>query len=1032
MNTTDKAPLSPTQSHLFQPLYRTDEKTHVSGMMETYRLPDAVLEDALQRACGMITHIRSSTRQINRIETILSVYKLSEPEGLALMCLAEALLRIPDTPTQVAFIRDKLTDIPWLSRIGDGQGVLADLSALGLGAASSFLKWGQNRWLEPLAKRVSDPTIRRVVLGIIRLMGHQFVMGETIDKALARAGQSPESRHSFDMLGEGAKTMADADRYVRSYEQAIAAIGQAQMSSPSLPLEAIPSISIKLSALHPRYELTKPERLRNELYDRIHHLSVLARNAHIGLTIDAEESERLEPSLALFERLALDEAFRGWDGLGLAVQAYQKRALGVITWITDLAERSHHRFPLRLVKGAYWDSEIKKCQERGLSDYPVFTRKEHTDISYLSCAQKMLAAPTAIYPQFATHNALTASIIFSLAKNQPFEFQRLHGMGESVYAADPQIAAVPCRVYAPVGYHRDLLAYLVRRLLENGANSSFVNNVLDSAIPLEALLQDPYSQTDATPHPKLPLPRHLYGPARLNAKGIDLWNPKILEKIYKNIEKGFTAIQAYPSVSSAARTDAQVVTSPQNPDVTLGYVTMATAKEAEETLKKAINGFTSWGQTSVEERASILEKVADKLETSAQDLITLLVWEAGKTVSDAVSEVREAVDFCRYYAQEARRLMVEPTTLFGPTGETNQLYLSGRGVFACISPWNFPLAIFIGQISAALVTGNVVIAKPAQQTSLIAYKVCELMYGCGIPRHALFYLPISGALMGQKIIAAPRLGGVAFTGSTAVGQQINRTLSEREAPIVPLIAETGGLNAMIVDSTALPEQVVQDVLTSAFQSAGQRCSALRVLCVQEDIFETVQKMLIGALKEWQVGAPQDICADSGPLIDSAACARIQEQTARLSGKGASKIFEHPHIPTHGSFLAPQIWQASELSVVDEEIFGPVLVMIPFAAATLPTVVHQINALGYGLTLGVHSRLEKTIAFISQTARVGNIYINRSMIGAVVGVQPFGGEGRSGTGPKAGGPHYLTRFIVERTVSRDTTAAGGNASLLVSL
>ena len=842
----------------------------------------------------------------------------------------------------------------------------------------------------------------------------------------AAASEARGFRHSFDMLGEGARTAADATRYRVAYETAIAALGtRAQGKS----LLAAPGISIKLSALHPRYEPAQHARVMRELLPVVQTLAEAACVQGIGFTIDAEEAERLELSLELFAALASAPSLAGWEGLGLAVQAYQKRALSVVQWLEQLGARCGRRIFVRLVKGAYWDSEIKRTQERGLVDYPVFTRKAATDVSYLACARELLRSPH-LFPAFATHNALTVATILEWAGNaRDFEFQRLHGMGGGLYEAlladDPTLA---CRTYAPVGRHDDLLAYLVRRLLENGANSSFVQQVQAADAPIAPLLMDPVDATiavEAAPHPHIPLPRDLYGAGRINSAGIDLSDSTVVAPLMSALDAAWAKPWTASGLLDGVAVGEQVVTviDPARTDRIIGAARCVTPADTARMVVSATAAQTAWNATPVGERAACLRRAADLLEARRVEFMALAIREAGKTIPDAVGEVREAVDFLRYYAGRAEADF-QPLALPGPTGEANRLTLAGRGVFASISPWNFPLAIFIGQVGAALVAGNAVVAKPAPQTPLIAYHATCLLHEAGIPP-AVLQLALGGTDVGQALVAHPAVRGAAFTGSTAAAKSIARALAASEGPIVPFIAETGGQNALIADSSALPEQVVADVLTSAFQSAGQRCSAARVLFVQEESADRMLGMLTGAMRELVVGDPASLSTDVGPVIDEAALRRLEAHVVAMG----SRVLDRGTVPTSGWFFPPTLIALDRLDTLQGEVFGPVLHVVRWRAGQLDSVIDVINATGYGLTLGLHSRIGASVARVCERARVGNIYVNRSLIGAVVGVQPFGGEGLSGTGPKAGGPNYLKRFATERVVSIDTTAAGGNASLM---
>ncbi|HRQ63546.1 MAG TPA: bifunctional proline dehydrogenase/L-glutamate gamma-semialdehyde dehydrogenase PutA, partial [Xanthomonadaceae bacterium] len=835
------------------------------------------------------------------------------------------------------------------------------------------------------------------------------------------------------MLGEAALTAPDAERYLRAYRDAIAAIGKVADKGDVI---AAPSVSVKLSALHPRFERAKRERVLTELTPKVLELARLAMAQGIALTIDTEEADRLEVTLDLLEAVFSAPELAGWNGFGLALQAYQKRAPYVIDWLVELAERHQRRWCVRLVKGAYWDSEIKRAQELGLAHYPVFTRKANTDVSYLACAKRLLARPDCFYPQFATHNAHTIAAVHHLAGDTPFEFQRLHGMGDDLYeeVIGEKHLNVPCRVYAPVGSHEDLLPYLVRRLLENGANTSFVNRISDESLAIADLVADPVDIVKgyaSIPHPRIPLPRDLYGTHRRNSSGFNLASEEELARLAEAIAKATAAAEAAPLVPGATRSQETVaVTSPIDRREVVGQWRPADADMVDKALDNAVRAQPDWDALGGEARAAILDRAADLIEANAGELLALLTREAGKTIPDGIAEVREAADFCRYYAAEARRLFAEPELLAGPTGETNRLFMHGRGVFVCISPWNFPLAIFAGQIAAALVTGNTVIAKPAEPTNLIGHRAVRLLHEAGVPREVLQFLPGDGATVGRRLTADPRVAGVAFTGSTETARAINRSLADRDAPLATLIAETGGQNAMIADSSALPEQLVKDIVQSAFGSAGQRCSAARILLVQADVADKVIEMLAGAMDQLKVGDPGQLSTDVGPVIDEASHRILAEHATRMDAE--ARLIRRVELAdecAHGCFFAPVAYEIDALSRLTREVFGPVLHVLRYKAKELDAVLDALNATGYGLTLGVHSRIDSTVEKITRRVRAGNRYVNRNMIGAVVGVQPFGGEGLSGTGPKAGGPHYLPRFCTERTLTINTTASGGNASLL---
>jgi RHH-type proline utilization regulon transcriptional repressor/proline dehydrogenase/delta 1-pyrroline-5-carboxylate dehydrogenase len=986
------------------------------------------------RAGELVAAVRARASGAVGLDAFLQEFSLSSREGVVLMCLAEALLRIPDAETADQLIRDKLGDANWESHLGHSDSLFVNASTWALMLTGRIMRFeavaeqGLTGTLKRLIAASGEPVIRRAVGAAMRILGRQFVMGRTIDEALARAApDEPKGwRHSYDMLGESARTAADARRYLDAYAAAIAAIGHA--SGGRGPVDG-PGISIKLSALHPRYELAQAARVRAELGPRLIELARLAKQVGIGMTVDAEEAERLELSLELIESVMAEPALKGWEGFGLAVQAYQKRALPLVALLIERARAHRRRLMVRLVKGAYWDSEIKRAQERGLAVYPVFTRKASTDVSYLACARAMLAAEREIYPQFATHNAHSLAAILEFAGLRAFEFQRLHGMGELLYG-EIVTPTRPCRVYAPVGSHEDLLPYLVRRLLENGANTSFVNRLADDAAPIAQVVADPVAAVallKSKPHPRIVAPRDLYAPERVNAAGIDLHDRGALAALDRGLEAA--ARRDWQAASAGARGAARDVLDPADRRRRIGGVIEATREDVDGALAAALAAARRWDALGGEARAAILERAAAHYEREHAALMHLVVREGGRTIPDALSELREAVDFLRYYAAQARRNFAGQRELPGPTGGRNTLALHGRGVFACISPWNFPVAIFTGQVAAALAAGNAVMAKPAEQTPLAAALCVALLHEAGVPREALALLPGDGRI-GAMLVKDPRVAGVAFTGSTDVARIINQTLATRGGPIAPLIAETGGLNAMIVDSSALAEQVVADTLASAFNSAGQRCSALRLLCLQDDIAPKVLEMLAGAMAELTIGDPGRLATDIGPVIDDDAKRMLEAHVATM--RGTARVVAACRLPpdcAHGSFVAPVAIEIASAAELTREIFGPVLHVVRWSRARLDALIDLIDGSGYGLTLGVHSRVDSTVEHVLARARVGNIYVNRNMIGAVVGTQPFGGEGLSGTGPKAGGPHYLQRFAVERSVAIDITAQGGNASLL---
>jgi len=979
----------------------------------------------------LIEGIRARAGGLGGIEDFLHAYSLSTKEGLALMVLAEALLRVPDAATADRLIEDKLATGEWSSHHVKSSALLVSASAWTLGITARIIHPGEtpDTILESLIKRLGIPAVRAATRQAMRLLASHFVLGQTIEDALARAHSQPMLRYSFDMLGEGARTQPDAGRYFAAYAHAIDAIAASAGDAGNRP-----GISVKLSALYPRFEAVSHERVLAELVPKVLELARPARHHGLNFTVDAEEADRLELTLDVIAAVLADSSLRGWDGFGLAVQAYQKRACAVIDWLEQTARRLRCRLTVRLVKGAYWDTEIKRAQERGLADYPVFTRKAMTDLCYTACTRKLLAARPWLYPQFATHNALTvASVIEDAGGVEGYEFQRLHGMGEVLYqfllADYPQAA---CRVYAPVGGHRDLLAYLVRRLLENGANSSFVSVAADPAVPIATILERPQSRI-AEPararNPRIPLPRDLYAPERRNSSGVEFGDRMALDALLAEIRDARPSIEAVPLVDGTSRTGTErSVFSPIDGKV-IGRVAEANDAVAAAALAAAHAGFAAWSATALDVRAAALVRASDLLEAQRGRLIALLQAEGGKTLDDAVAEVREAVDFCRYYAVEARRSL-SPRPLPGPTGEANQLRYRGRGVFVCISPWNFPLSIFLGQITGALVAGNAVVAKPAEQTPLVAAEAVRILHEAGVPPSALHLLPGDGKV-GAALVADPRVEGVAFTGSTEVARTINRTLAAKDAAIVPLIAETGGINPMIVDATALPEQVTDDVVTSAFRSAGQRCSALRLLCVQEDVAESIVEMIAGAARELTLGDPREPSTHVGPVIDAEAKEKLDRWIADKEREGRVRFrwdWFKP-LPGKGTYVPPAIIMLDRAGDLRQEVFGPILHVVRWRADELDALLDEIAANGYALTLGIHSRIDAAVDHIVGRLSHGNVYVNRSMIGAVVGTQPFGGSGLSGTGPKAGGPNYLERFAAEQVVTVNTAAAGGNASLL---
>ncbi|MFO7859228.1 MAG: bifunctional proline dehydrogenase/L-glutamate gamma-semialdehyde dehydrogenase PutA [Ectothiorhodospiraceae bacterium] len=1028
--------------HAVRSAYLADETATVEQLLAEAASDQGHQSAVAETATGLVEHVRAHRVEQGGVDALLHEYDLSSKEGVVLMCLAEALMRVPDSGTADQLIQDKITAGNWESHLGHSESTFANASTWGLMLTGRVVRFDErttsdlSSTMRRMVQRSGEPVIRRAIRHAMRIMGRQFVIGRDIREALKRAREDEAQgyRHSFDMLGEAARTAADAERYDASYRSAIQAIARAGQGRNVLDA---PGISVKLSALHPRFETGQFHRTRDILVERLGHLAEMARDADMNLCVDAEEADRLDLSLDVIEAVASDRSLAGWQGFGLAVQAYQKRAAPLIDWLVDLAERHDRRLMVRLVKGAYWDSEVKRAQEAGHPDYPVFTRKATTDVSYLACARRMLrAGPERIYPQFATHNAHTMAWVMHEAGDAPYEFQRLHGMGEALY--EPLVSptsgpAYPVRIYAPVGSHEELLPYLVRRLLENGANSSFVNRIQDEDLPVAEMVADPVTTVAALrnkPHPRIPLPERLYGEQRRNSRGINLADRLVLEPLGQAMDSAAKgAWRAAPVIGGRAGDGKpEAVHNPARSGEQVGTVTWATDRQADEALAVASRAAPAWAGTATETRAACLERTADLMETHMAELMAVCVREAGKGIPDAVAEVREAVDFCRYYAQRARLDFGAPMPLPGPTGERNEIALHGRGVFVCISPWNFPLAIFTGQVAAALVAGNTVVAKPAEQTSLVGARATALMHEAGIPPEVLQFVPGAGAI-GGRLVADERIAGVAFTGSLATAKTINQQLARRAGPIVPLIAETGGQNAMIADSTALPEQLIRDVLISAFQSAGQRCSALRVLYVQEDIADTVLTMLAGAMQELTLGDPAWLATDVGPVIDSEARAALEAHIATM--RQSHKVVGETPLPAEaldGTFVAPIAFEIDGIHELEQEHFGPVLHVARFRGRDLDAVVDAINAAGFGLTMGLHSRIDAVAERVARRARIGNFYVNRNQIGAVVGVQPFGGEGLSGTGPKAGGPRYLHRFATERAVTVDTTAAGGNASL----
>ena len=1009
-----------------QALYRAPEADVVARVLAAATLPPDIAARVDGRARALVRAARAAHRPGADVTDFLKEFGLGTREGVALLCLAEALLRIPDASTADALIDDRIGQADWQSHLGQADSMAVNASAWAFMLTGRVLALddpdarGVPSAIGRLVHRLGEPVIRTALRRGMRVLARQFVMGRTIGEALSRAAGSDGRRwrYSFDMLGESARTQADAERYFAAYRDAIGSVGRAGGG----PVEG-PGVSVKLSALHPRYEPLQQGRCGPALIASLTDLAVEARRADVGLTMDAEEAERLDISLDIFAAVLADPRLDGWDGLGLALQAYQKRTLRLVDWVADLGVRTGHRIPARLVKGAYWDTEIKHAQVQGHADYPVFTRKAATDVSWIACARRMLDRGEAIRPAFATHNAHSLATILELADGREFEMQRLHGMGEALY--DRLVGpAVPVRVYAPVGSHEDLLAYLVRRLLENGANTSFVHRLVDPAVPEEAIVADPairLREVGAGRNPRIPLPPALY-PDRANSRGLDLADRA-------SAGPALAAIMATPLPPSLPGAgERREVRDPADLRRLVGVAPDATAAELDGHLAALARGWRGWDEAGGAHRATVLDRAADLIEQNRAELLFLLAREAGRTLADGHAEIREAADFCRYYAARARADFVGERELPGPTGERNTWALGGRGVFACISPWNFPLAIFTGQVAAALAAGNAVAAKPAEQTPLVAARAVALLHQAGVPRDSLRLVCGDGRL-GAALVSDSRIAGVAFTGGTDTGQSIARALAARPGPLLPLIAETGGINAMIADSSALPEQVVADVLTGAFGSAGQRCSALRLLCVQDSVADRMLAMLRGAAETLVIGDPLDPATDIGPVIDAAA----RDGLAHYAAGAGRPLFELalPAACAHGSFFAPRAFALDSAAQLTREVFGPVLHVVRYSAARLDQALDAIEATGFGLTLGVHSRIEAVQRHVTARVRVGNAYVNRNQIGAVVGVQPFGGRGLSGTGPKAGGPLTLYRFVEERVVSVNTAAAGGNAALLAS-
>jgi RHH-type proline utilization regulon transcriptional repressor/proline dehydrogenase/delta 1-pyrroline-5-carboxylate dehydrogenase len=1015
-------PLETLQAQI-SPLYAIDEGQWLRELMPLAEPTRDQISSTEATATRLIEQVRADDGAIHMIDALLLEYSLDTREGILLMCLAEALMRVPDAETADALIRDKLSVADWKSHLKHSDSVLVNASTWGLLLTGKVVTLDEREDGTPsgvinrLVNRLGEPLIRKVMQQAMKIMGHQFVLGRDIDEAMKRGSDFRQKgyTYSFDMLGEAALTRADAAKYLNDYSNAINFVGNYQDKKAKGPK---PSVSIKLSALHPRYEPGQEEQVMQQLFETVLKLIRQARALDVAITIDAEEADRLELSLELFQKLYQHPDCQGWGGFGLVVQAYSKRALPVLVWLAALAKQQGDLIPLRLVKGAYWDSEIKLCQQKGLDGYPVYTRKEATDVSYLACARFLLSnhVKGLIWPQFASHNAHTVAAIMTEAQHNQFEFQRLHGMGDALYDRVLEQAGVAVRIYAPVGNHKDLLPYLVRRLLENGANSSFVHRLVDARCPISDLVEHPWqtlNKRDPLHNPRIPLPRHIYGDKRLNSRGpnIDIaaeWQPfsADIQRWLNHQWQGGPIINGQRLTTG---TEIQVK-APYDHRISAGQVYFADSTCVEQAIAAAQDGVQSWQQTPVGVRTQALMRLGDLLEEHLAELVALCHQEAGKTIQDGIDEVREAVDFCRYYSLQADQLFSTPIERTFADGSQCRMIRNGRGVFVCISPWNFPLAIFLGQITAALAAGNTVIAKPAEQTSLIASRAIELMLEAGIPGSAIQLLPGDGATVGAPLTSDPRIAGVAFTGSTETARLINRALAARNAEPVPLIAETGGQNAMIIDSTSLPEQVVKDAVQSAFVSAGQRCSALRVLCVQSDIADRIIDLLQGAMAELKTGNPCLHSTDVGPVIDTEAQQGLLSYIDQM--KSHAKLLAQTPLHANadqGTFVPPTAFEIDSIEQLGREQFGPIMHLVRYKARDLDRLIDQINHCGYGLTLGIHSRNEGTAAHIESRARVGNTYINRNQVGATVGVQPFGGQGLSGTGPKAGGPHYLLRF-----------------------
>ncbi|MGN7661564.1 MAG: bifunctional proline dehydrogenase/L-glutamate gamma-semialdehyde dehydrogenase PutA [Anaplasma sp.] len=1023
-----------------QGLYNADERSYVRYLTEKADVPRDAKVRIYNLAKRIIEKVRAS-RSVNMIDAFMQEYGLSTEEGVALMCLAESLLRIPDECTVDEMIRDKIARTAWNKHIGRSPSIFVNASTLALCIGSRLLRGvDDSRWygvLSDLLKNMGEPVIRKAALQAMSTLGRHFICGPTIEDAVSRSHDN-KWLCTFDLLGEAARTREDSEKYFAGYMHAVEVLGASDTCEGMKH-----GLSVKLSSLNPRYGFEQIDNILDDISGKLLQLCQAAKKYDVGITIDAEEARNMEVSLIILDKVFLDKSLDGWEGFGCVQQVYQKRALVALDFLEDVSIRASRRITVRLVKGAYWDYEIKSAQELGLDGYPVFTRRAHTDVSYLACVQRVLSKPNTFIPCFATHNAYTVASILEMAdKDHPgFELQRLHAMAEGMYDYIIKEVApnVPCRVYAPVGGYQELLPYLVRRLLENGANCSFLNMMNNADVSIECMLADPLEKAmscEYAPHPRIPLPANLFPDGRVNSAGLNTSDSLAMLLLSEEVQSfQETYWRAYPLVGGQDISGGEVceVFSPASLSVKVGEVSFASAEHALAAVDTAHSAFQEWSETPVEERAAVLERAADLLERERGKFFSLCIREGGKVIPDVVAEIREAVDFLRYYAMLARNQMIDPVRLPGPSGEENYLYFESRGVFVCISPWNFPLAIFLGPIAAALVTGNTVIAKPAEQTSLVAYEAVKLMHEAGVPADVLNLVPGRGEALGGILLRSPKIAGVAFTGSTDTANKINQTIAARNRDIIPLIAETGGLNAMIVDSSALLEQVADDVISSAFKSAGQRCSALRVLFIQEEVADRQIHKICGAAAELKMGDPIALSTDIGPVIDQQSFDMLNSYVDDIQKKGAKLLYKADigslSKGEEGYYFPPHIFELESVDQLEREIFGPVLHVIRYKKADLPSVLEDINSTGYGLTFAVQSRIQGNIDYITSKIGAGNVYVNRNQVGAVVGVQPFGGRGLSGTGPKAGGPNYLHRFLTEKTVTINSAALGGNVALV---